>query len=374
MTKRSLVILTALCTVGVWLPAVNAAGQSSAQPPSRPTVRRAQPPQTGRVFVTANGGYQIEGLTFSETRRDNLYGEELSWTTDYAVEQGVQYEASAGMYIGRNSAAAVTYTLYDDGGSTAPVTARVPHPFHFNQQRDIQGESAPLEHREQVIHLSALYVLPISSRLELGIAAGPSLFMVKRSFVDAVVYDEAYPFDSATFNRTTIRDVSENQVGFHAGADISWFFTKRVGVGALVRFSRATMKFPPAGEGDALTVDLGGVQTGFGLRVRLGDRKPPPARPTPGRQPPQTTPGYASPKTAASSADDIFAVTLDATPVFVLPDATRVPLHVFPANTRFKVVREQGPWVRVEFQHPRWGRSEGFVELTKVRLVRPGAK
>jgi hypothetical protein len=373
MTKRSLAILTVL-TIGMWSPAMNAGGQSTAQPPSRPaTVRRAEPPQTGRVFLTANGGYQIEGLTFSETRRDNLYGEELSWTTDYAVEQGVQYEASAGVYIGRNSAAAVTYTLYDDGGSTAPVSARVPHPFHFNQQRDVQGESAPLEHREQVIHLSALYVLPITSRLEVGISGGPSLFMVKRSFVDNVVYNEAYPFDSATFNRTTIRDVSENQVGFHAAADVSWFFTKHVGVGALVRFSRATMKFPSASEGDALSVDLGGVQTGFGLRVRFGDRKPAPARPAPGRPPVQTRPGYATPQTAPPS-DDTFAVTLGATPVFVLPDATRTPLIVFDANARLKVVREQGAWVRVEFQHPRWGRSEGFVELKNVRIVRPVRK
>jgi hypothetical protein len=375
MTKRSLVTLTVLCAIGVCSPPMNAAGQSATQPATRPAaVRRAEPPRTGRVFLTANGGYQIDGLTFTETRLDRLYGEELSWTTNYAVEQGVQYEASAGVYIGRNSAATMTYTLYDDGGSTAPVSARVPHPFFFNQQRDVQGQSGLLEHREQVIHVSALYVLPITSRLEVGISGGPSLFIVKRSFVDNVLYDEAYPFDTATFNRTTTRDVSENQVGFHAGADVSWFFTKHVGVGALVRFSRATMKFPPVGEGDALSVDLGGVQTGFGLRVRFGDRKPPAARPGPAKQPGQTPPGYATPQTAAPSSDDIFAVTLGATPVFVLPDATRTPLRVFDANTRLKVIREQGPWLRVEFQHPRWGRSEGFVELKNVRLVRPGAK
>ncbi len=136
MPKRSLVTLTVLCAIAVCAPPMNAAGQSTAQPATRPaTVRRAEPPRTGRVFLTANGGYQIDGLTFTETRRNSLYGEELSWTTDYAVEQGVQYEASGGVYIGRNGAAAVTYTLYDDGGTTAPVSARVPHPFHFNQQR-----------------------------------------------------------------------------------------------------------------------------------------------------------------------------------------------------------------------------------------------
>ena len=173
-----------------------------------------------------------------------------------------------------------------------------------------------MEHREQVVHFSALYVLPIGSNLQIGVAGGPSLFIVNRTFVDSVLYDETYPFDSATFSSTTTREVKENQAGFHVGADVSWYFTDNVGVGGGVRFSRATLKFPAAGTDETISADLGGVQVGAGLRIRLGGRKAP-AAPPPARTPaePDPTRIYATPDTPTGPTDETMAVTLVATPI-----------------------------------------------------------
>jgi hypothetical protein len=37
------------------------------------------------------------------------------------------------------------------------------------------------------------------------------------------------------------------------------------------------------------------------------------------------------------------------------------------------VMRQNGPWLRVEFQHPRYGRSEGYIETKNVRIIKPGS-
>ena len=369
--------ITALGLILLCVVSTRAAGQTPdpatvTQP--APSRTAAEPARSGRTFIAINGGYQADDHTFSETRQQPLYGEELSWTSDYGVERGAQYEGTVGGYAANGFGGAVTYSYYQDNNSTAAVAGRVPHPFFFNQLRDIGGQSASLRHREQVIHLTALYAIPIGSDLDVVVGGGPSFFIVNRTFVDSVTYNEAYPFDTATFASTTTREVKENQPGFHVGADVSWYFTDNVGVGGVVRFSRATLKFPGAGTDETISTDLGGVQVGAGLRVRLGGRKAA-AAPPPVKTPPEPDPTriYATPDTPTGPTDETMAVTLVATPVFVLPDATRVPLRVFEPNTRLKVMRQNGPWLRIEFQHPRYGRSEGYIETKNVRIIKPGS-
>ncbi len=344
------------------------------RPPAGGPTSTSQPTRTGRSFIAINGGYQIDDHTFSETRAQDVNREQMRWTTDYTIDHGWQYEGTIGGYTAKGFGGAATYSFYQDNNSTAAVSASIPHPFQFNQDRQIQGESASLRHREQVVHLSALYAVPVGSNLDISVSGGPSLFIVNRDFVDNVLYDETYPFDTATFSGTTTREVKKNQAGFHVGADVSWFFTDSVGVGGMLRFSRATVKFPAAVGEETISVDLGGMQAGFGLRVRLGGRKAAPA-PPPARQTPEPDPTriYATPDTPSSPTDETFAVTIVTTPIFVLPDATRTPLRVFETGTRLKVMRQNGPWLRVEFQHPRYGRSEGYIETKNVRIIKPGS-
>jgi hypothetical protein len=376
--RRATLPTLALALVGLGAPdaVAQTAQPAAAQPAEAQPAVSTGTTRTARTFVAINGGYQADDHTFDETRQQPLHGEELSWTSNYGIERGGQYEGTVGGYAANGLGGAVTYSFYQDNNSTAAVAARVPHPFFFNQFRDIEGQSASLRHREQVIHFSALYGIPIGSNLEVAVGGGPSIFIVNRTFVDSVAYNETYPFDTATFGSTTTREVKENQVGFHLGGDVSWYFNDSVGVGGMVRFTRATLKFPAAeGSEQTISADLGGLQLGVGLRLRFGGGRqaPPPAptRRTPAE--PDPTRIYATPDTPASPTDETFAVTLVATPVFVLPDATRTPLRVFQPNTRLKVMRQNGPWLRIEFQHPRYGRSEGYIETKNVRIVKPGS-
>jgi hypothetical protein len=65
------------------------------------------------------------------------------------------------------------------------------------------------------------------------------------------------------------------------------------------------------------------------------------------------------------------AITATSAPVYVLPDNTRTPLRVLAPATRLRVLREQGDWLRVEFDDPRWGRRVGYIERKNVDMSGP---
>jgi hypothetical protein len=71
-----------------------------------------------------------------------------------------------------------------------------------------------------------------------------------------------------------VEEVEANGWGFHGGVDVRYFFTERLGVGGIFRFSRGEVEIPGMfGTADdpppPLDIKVGGVQFGGGLRVRF---------------------------------------------------------------------------------------------------------
>ncbi len=57
-------------------------------------------------------------------------------------------------------------------------------------------------------------------------------------------------------------------------------------------------------------------------------------------------------------------------PIYVLPDANRLPIRVAKEGSVLRVVREQGNWVYVEFSDPDYERRFGYIETKLVQAVR----
>jgi len=112
-----------------------------------------------------------------------------------------------------------------------------------------------------------MYALPVHA-VEIRVMGGPTFFNVKQDFVSDLVIKETYPFDTATFASATTKQLSKGAVGFNAGADISRLITSQVGIGALIRYSRADVKFNDADIGTQ-TVKAGGTEVTAGIRLRF---------------------------------------------------------------------------------------------------------
>ncbi len=222
--------------------------------------------QTGsepRVFLSANGVFQLGSSTVDERFEFVEFAETGTIDTSFDAGDAIGLDGGVGVRLWRNVGIGAAVSTYAPGEG-GEVTARLPHPFHFNQHREVTGE-AGLTRKETAIHASLLYFVPIGEKLQAIIGAGPTFFQVDQSFVNDVLYTHAYPYDTATFTSADIDSESASGVGFNASLDLSWRFSRSFGVGGLVRYTTATLPFTPGER--SVDVEVGGVQAGLGIRV-----------------------------------------------------------------------------------------------------------
>ena len=118
------------------------------------------------------------------------------------------------------------------------------------------------------MHVQARGVFPVGSRVQVMVFGGPSFFQVKQGIITDYTVNESYPYDEASFRAATTTAASVSNIGFNAGGDVAFFFTRQVGVGATVQFSGATVELPGV-FGSTQEVKVGGGQAGVGLRLRF---------------------------------------------------------------------------------------------------------
>ena len=97
---------------------------------------------------------------------------------------------------------------------------------------------------------------------------GPTFFTVKQGVVTDITFTESYPYDVATYRAATTAAGSASKMGFNAGGDLAFFFTRQLGLGATVQFAGTTVKMPAAGGGEQ-DIKAGGLNVGGGLRLRF---------------------------------------------------------------------------------------------------------
>jgi hypothetical protein len=249
--------------VGCVMPA---AGQAPAGPPaSMPpvqatTTRKAEP----RVFVTVGAGVQA-AVRLTDRLEWEEHLETATAGVDYGPGAAPWFGGAVGVRLWRQFGGGVTVSRAGRRG-TASVEARLPHPFHFAQPRDISGDSPSLARAETSLHFQVLYFVPSNGRTRITVSSGPSHVQVERDVVTAVRFTEEYPFDEALFQRADTLTRRASALGFNVGAEIAYMFRPAAGIAGGTRFSRATVDFARP-DGSRFSVNTGGLQAGIGLRL-----------------------------------------------------------------------------------------------------------
>jgi Outer membrane protein beta-barrel domain len=222
-------------------------------------------PAEPRVTVSVSGGYQATTTEFDDQFTFELYRETGRSDVTYPIAAGFLFDAGAGVRLWRGLGAGVAVSRFVRDG-TVSTTTSLPHPIFLQQNREITGDPDGITREETGIHIQAQYLLPLSGRLQVTLMGGPSILQVTQAIVTDVNYSEEYPYDTAEFTGVDSRDVKKSATGFNAGADVRWMFSRHVGVGALVRFTRATVDLDGP-DTRTIPVDAGGTHVGAGLRV-----------------------------------------------------------------------------------------------------------
>ena len=218
-----------------------------------------------KVHISINGAFQTASNDFSDRFEFQKDLETGTTETEYPVSSGFLFDGGGGVRLWKNLGAgvAVSYFTHKD---TASTTTRSPHPFFFNQFREVTGEAPNSSRTETAVHVQAMYFINPSGPLRVVLSAGPSFYNVEQDLVTEVVLRETFPFDTAEFSSARTQKVKGSAPAFNAGADVMWMLGRTFGVGGILRFSKATVDLD-APNNRTISVDAGGFYAGGGVRI-----------------------------------------------------------------------------------------------------------
>lgn len=226
----------------------------------------AQVQWIGRGIATVHFGVQTSSQDVTTSATQEVYDEIATTTTLQEIGSGPFFEISGGYRVWRNLLVGAGFSRFSDS-ALATVDASIPHPLLFDSLRTATASAGDLDHSEQALHLTATWMIPLTTKIEVGVFGGPSFFTVKQAYVSSVPFFEVGdPFTAVNLDTPVIADASESAVGFHLGADVTYLVTQRIGVTGSARISRATAKFDAIDGGE---IDAGGPQIAVGVRYRF---------------------------------------------------------------------------------------------------------
>ena len=217
-------------------------------------------------YVHINYGYQSGARAFAESLSETVYGETATYGASHASGGGSGLDIGGGIQVWGNLAAGITITSFSNP-SAATVSGTVPHPLFLNRPRTVAVDLTSLQYKELGVHLQAVWVMPLSEQLTVSVGGGPSFFSVDQGLLAGVtVGQETAPFNAVSIGASSTT-ASESAVGGNAGVDVTYMFTERLGGGAFVRWTGGSLNLPTSG--GIQSIDVGGVQSGAGLRVKF---------------------------------------------------------------------------------------------------------
>jgi hypothetical protein len=218
-------------------------------------------------YVSFAGMYQTTKTTFGDSVHVTINQETGTLQTDQSIDAGPVYDVTTGGRLIGNFGVGFGFTyLRQNTGAT--VVGGVPHPFYFGQPRALSGNATGLRHEERAVHVHAMWLVPVSESFQVAVFGGPTYFQVRQAMVSDVKFDDSYPFDTVSFSSVTTTEQKASRFGYNGGVDMSYFFTKYLGVGGIVRYSRGDVHLPSP-DGGTTTVEVGGLQSGAGIRFRF---------------------------------------------------------------------------------------------------------
>lgn len=213
-----------------------------------------------RGFVNVNALLQTATRDAQVSGAFPLYDEEVTFEGRREIGSGPVLDLSAGVRVWGDFGVGVGFSRFKDS-SNVEITARVPDPLIFDNPHEQVVNAGELKHAEAAVHVSAIWFVPVTTKFDVAVSVGPSHITVQQ---DTITISEANVAPgTATLNDVSRAEVSESTIGFHAGVDLNYLVTPRIGAGLLVRYLTGSTDIAGA------NVDVGGLQVGGGIRVRF---------------------------------------------------------------------------------------------------------
>ena len=221
----------------------------------------------GTGFVTIGGGTQSSNQAFKSTKSVMKYGELAEFETDYSSRNGAILDVSAGIRVWQKLAFSVGVSLFESQDNISGQ-GTVPNPLFIGRPRTVTFEGASFQHRQLGIHLSIVYVIPLSERIRVSVFGGPTLFRLNQDIVEDLQLgpETGAPFfNTVDVQSAVATSVTQAGIGGHFGFDGTYLLTSQFGVTGIFRFAGGSVELLDGNS--TIPVDVGGPQFSGGLRL-----------------------------------------------------------------------------------------------------------
>ena len=217
-----------------------------------------------RGYLSAGVDVRFAGGSVADVQHPIDFAEAAVVNTTYQMKAAPGLEVGGGVRVWRNVGIGVDVS-YVTKAANGSIDAQVPHPLAFGKPRAVSGV-AELARNETVVNVQVLWMvpLPIDRHWQVAIEGGPSWVSVNQDVVEDVTITQAYPYDTAAYTGVVTQRSSQSGIGFNAGIDGTYLYTRHVGVGASAVFTRAHVPI-----GASASSDAGGLHLAAGLRLRF---------------------------------------------------------------------------------------------------------
>jgi hypothetical protein len=218
-----------------------------------------------RVTIGLSGLFAPDRIELQGTRTFTEYAEAAALEWSVEQDSGWGAEGAIEAHLGRSLGVELAVSAVRRDG-VARAALSIPHPFYLNRPRTGSVEE-PARYEERAVHVGAVYRAR-RGRLLARLSGGASIFRISQDLVEDAAYDEAYPFDEIAVRELVLRQTSDRAFGFNVGGEIGLRVAGQMALAGGVRYSRGRVSLSsPAGQ--AVSVDAGGLQVRFGLRLTL---------------------------------------------------------------------------------------------------------
>ena len=222
---------------------------------------------TGRGFVSVGGGGQLGGRQFKDQSSIRKFDELALLETQHTLTGGGLLDVSGGLRLWRSLGASIGFStvhMTDDIAGTGTV----PNPLLYHRPRPVSYAKTGLKRQELAVHLSAVYVVPVSERFIVSILAGPTLFRIHQDVISDVELGpetQAPLFSTVTVNALTTASVGRTGIGGHIGFDGTFLLNEELGASGFVHYAGGAVDLPSSNT--VISINVGGAQVGGGLKL-----------------------------------------------------------------------------------------------------------
>jgi hypothetical protein len=209
-------------------------------------------------FVAVNFGAQSTQHDLATSESPTIYDEAASITSSLPIHNGPILEIGGGYRVLQNVSVGARFTSFFGRESESTVIAQIPDPVAYGRLRPIVQTTPDLSHSERGIHIQGTWFKAVTPRIDVAVSGGPSFISVSQQVTSVTV-----PSGTQTI-AVTKETQTGNAIGFNVGLDGTLMLNRSYGVGVFVRYAQGTVDLP------AVTgLEVGGLQSGLGLRVRF---------------------------------------------------------------------------------------------------------